>query len=527
MENDDRHEKFDDSKEKYSSSKKSKSSNKESNSNSVDSNDNSIEKLNEKDSKDTELAVFFRSNKSDKVDSAGKKELKDNTEQEPNLSEEEVHEATIVIIDSLTQEVADELEFAEPNSLNEFEALADAVFLDELIEIAEAEGEITKESIEQAYNEAVVDLSLDETDSLIDNPVVTDDSDDEPDKLGSNQEENSQNTLPIASNPISPSSNQNVTSSPTQPASFTYNNLQVNNYTNKLSAPSKTIETVEIIHGRRSDMLVGAIIGYIIGRRGGRKRTEKKLKPKIDNLEKQVTELHNTIVEKELRIRKLARDNVELSKDVENKTSIAIERRHTKKDIKEKLKRREELSKDPSVERIGKFSLPALKIFHERRLPDGSENSPKRKQVEIMTESELLDKVAGLKIHGLDVATMYRKKRLTLETLRQITKEYLRSGPFEQTFNLELLPDEKEIEQKRQKISSAHSNGFANQVSNENRYNDKKGQISDIEKANKLADALLMTRQKPNTANNNKYIIFGIITGIIVAVLAITMLLLS
>jgi hypothetical protein len=389
----------------------------------------------------------------------------------PNLSEEELLEATLAIVDARTQEVTEELATVEPDSQAEYEALADALFLESLQELAEGREDITRELINNALAEALEDLSLSEENihnenvddnNGTDNQVDTDlDDDNTPSAMSNvtsaNVASGGQSPVP----PISPvpliSSSPNISSPYSHYHTQQTRTVQSSNYNN---APVGTNE----IHNHRSDMLVGAILGYILGRREGRKRTEKKLQPKIDNLEKQVAVLHDTILEKEVIIRKAVRENTNQPNTGNISVEKVMERRKTRKHVKETLKRHEELSKDPGVEKIGRFSLPALKVFHEKRLPDGSENSPKRKQVEVMTEAELLDKVAGLKIHGLDVATMYKRKRLTLDSLRQITKEYLRGGPFKQTFSLELLSDEREVAIKQQQVQQVHEK--SQQVSN-------------------------------------------------------------
>jgi hypothetical protein len=56
-------------------------------------------------------------------------------------------------------------------------------------------------------------------------------------------------------------------------------------------------------------LLVGGIVGYFIGRRRGRIQTEKRMKVVQRKLEKQVTEIQHTVVQKELEVQKLARDN--------------------------------------------------------------------------------------------------------------------------------------------------------------------------------------------------------------------------
>ncbi len=480
-----------------------------------------------------------------------------------NLTNEEVQEATLAIVDARTQEVSEELETTESDSVDEFEALADAVFLESLQDLATNETEMTPEVIDAAFEEALEDLSINEE---IEQPeeevepeeaaevVVIDDEDDP--------------TLPpiVPVSPPTPPIVPPVTSSPPTPpvappmppagpptppmgptagpptpgVNYNYGpQYNPNVAQNNINTPAPII--IEEIHNHHSDLLLGAILGYIIGRRGGRKRTEKKLIPKIEKLENQVKTLHDTIIEKEVQIRKIARENAEtIKRKLETNSTKApasaaliLERRKTRKEVKETLRRREILASDPGVEKIGKFSLPALKVFHERRLPDGTENSPSRKRVEVMDESELIEKAQLIFVHNLSVVEMYQHNRLTLDSLRQVTKEYLRSGPYEQTFMRELLPDPEEIENKRNQVASVESTIdhqdmkeiYGNHSKDSNKFvntntpepprliNQTITMNSDMPTAEKIAQKT----PKPAQPKVKKTIVSGAITGIVIA----------
>lgn len=491
-----------------------------------------------------------------------------------NLTNEEVQEATLAIVDARTQEVGEELETAEPDSVDEFEALADAVFLESLQELASNESEMTPEVIDAAFDEALEDLSINEeaeepTEEVIEaveteeTAEVPADKDDDP------------SVIPVASvtpptppvvPPVAPRPPTPPVAPPMPPVgppappvgppivppmpgtSYNYSPPYNPNIPQpNINTPAPII--IEEIHNHHSDLLLGAILGYIIGRRGGRKRTEKKLIPKIDKLEEQVKTLHDTILEKEVKIRKIARENAEMIQRKLNTANSQVsidaimERRKTRKEVKESLKRREILAKDPGVEKIGKFSLPALKVFHERRLPDGTENSPERKRVEIMNESELIEKAQLVFVHNLSVVEMYRRGRLTLESLRQITKEYLRSGPYEQTFLRELLPDPEVIESKRNQVANVEStvdhqgmkeiygnqlkdsNKFVNTNTSENIRTANQPNVIGTDESN--AEKIVSKTSKPASSQVKKMAISGAITGIVIAAIVAVALLIS
>jgi hypothetical protein len=448
-----------------------------------------------------------------------------------NLSEEEVIEATLAIVDAKTQDVSEELQLVKPDSPEEFEALASAIFLEELREIVESEDILTDEIINQAYVEALQDLSIisDTIDSIDESEISIHDDENRAlidKKILNNQDVASSDDTSLGPDSISQFPQhpygQNIQTPLISQNQSINNYIQPNSYYSNSRALVETkTETVEVIHGSRSDMLVGLVLGYIIGRRSGRKRSEKKMQPKMDNLEEQITALHAAIARKEMHIRSVARNSSESVDNSKQITSDLIERRIIRKNVKQNLSRREVLARDVGVEKIGKFSLPALKVFHERRLPDGTENNSTRKQVEIMSESELLEKVAGLRIHGLDVVEMYRRKRLTQDALRQITKEYLRSGPFRHTFSYELLPDNEEIDITRRRAAHlAHDKKNINNSSQEMNSQSPSNKVI----AEKKAESLIMIdRQKSGEGSNNYYLIFSVIAGIVTVVVLIIM----
>jgi hypothetical protein len=475
--------------------------------------------------------------------------IKDEVEQEvdENLTNQEVQEATIAIADARTQEVSEELNSAEPDSVDEFVALADAVFLESLKDLASEDTEVTPELIEAAFDEALDDLSLD------DNPVEAADA--PPDLLEpaevadvpTDDDELDPNAPPVAPVipptppvvPPVPQSGPNIIPPnppvplPSGGAAYNYGPPPIgpnfNQNPNTANSPNVAPVIVQEIYNQHSDLLLGIIVGYLIGRRGGRKRTEKKLIPKIDKLEEQVKTLHDTILEKEVKIRKIARENAEeIKRKLELNSAVApvsaaliLERRKTRKEVKETLKRREILASDPGVEKIGKFSLPALKVFHERRLPDGTENSPLRKRVEVMNTFELLEKVEGLVIHDLRVTEMYHRGRLSDDALRQITREYLRSGPYEQTFFQELLPDPEHIETLKKQVIEKNIINSVDETS--------RNQFV-VEPSKRSGSEFPLTQKKTRVfealKKQKNYVISGFISAVtLVAILAVFMLL--
>lgn len=496
----------------------------------TDSEDESEQENRQSEDTDTkrEQASFFKrlEKESDK---------KEEAEQEPNLSEEEVQEATLALVDTRTQEISEELEHANPDSPEEFEAVADAVFLESLQDLVTQEIEVTPELLDEAFKEAIEDLELTAETDHPETDAIEQEVDDSTNDASTRElleesevdDGDSSTTPTVPVPPIPPTPPTPPVGPPSTPFTPSPGGpLGQNYYTQPMqqnmlhNSPNSQPVIVQEIHNHHSDLLLGVIVGYIIGRRGGRKRTEKKLQPKIDNLEEQVKVLHDAILEKEILIRKIARKNMESTKPT-SATAMLVERRRARKDVKETLRRRKELAMMPGVEKIGRFSLPALKVFHERRLPDGTENSPKRVQVEVMTTEQLLEKVEGLTIHGLRVTEMFHRSRLSVDALRQITKEYLRSGPYEKTFFHELQPDPQHIETLTKQViekNKAHAvdETLKSQFA-ENPARNKDTTFIDSQK--KKADAVKALKKQ------RQFVVSGVLAGIVLAAIMVAFLL--
>ncbi|MFT4532217.1 MAG: hypothetical protein ACI9T8_000228 [Candidatus Saccharimonadales bacterium] len=422
------------------------------------------------------------------------------------MDNEEVSEVAIELVNARGEEINNELNDAEPDSPEEFEAIAGAAFLESLRERAEGDEPLTPEEVDAALAEAAEDLSLDLEvagddvegvgESVEDHeaPLVAPEGSVDSAESEADPDDPAAVVPPVPPVPLAP------TGSPTPPVPAPNNPLPTpggpnrpppiypptppgpnspppspdssqtvvspfiynppsggGNRRNAAPANPNTRSDDEVYQRRqrRRSLLVGLLVGYVVGRRGGRKRTERKLEPKINNLEKEVTRLHNTVADGEDKIRKMARKAAESKPDSKEKTIQLIERRKVRAEVKQQIEKRKELAENPKVEKVGRFSLPAMNIFREKRLIDGSENDPKRKRVEVMTTTELIDKLGNTKVDGLVLVEMYKKGRISEETMRTLTAEYLRSGSYESTFRRELLPDPAEMDKVRGKISEA------------------------------------------------------------------------
>lgn len=445
--------------------------------------------------KSKKSAAFFASESSEKnTKGTQDNEKSDDNSEVQNLSEDEVQEVVQIIIDEREQIVSNELAVAKEGSVEELEAVASGVFLESLRHKSLNDDEITPDIIEQAYEESVEDLDIDTE------IAVTDDSFED-------EDENTVITTEVANNntqitAITPSASP----SPTNPRSATSNTPPLLNTTPPTKQVSRNQNRnivpvpMPIPLDSSTAVLTGAITGYILGRRN-KKNNEKNKTVTNNKLDSQIKKLQTAIYEKESKLRDLVRKSTESNIINPNKPIFIAERRKKRIEIRQELKRREELINNPKIEKIGNFSLPALKIYRERRLPDGSENHPKRKPVEIMTVTELLEKSGHVKYEKWRIDELYKSHRITEKVLRQVTKEYMRGGPYKQTLAREVLPDPKIIAESHQKINDIHQQ-IDNSQSNKSNFEKSKSEFKNKEKSKNPPNEIIYSKKQPLSKNN-------------------------
>ncbi len=261
-----------------------------------ESDDDSDEDEQEDDEEDKRPASFFKG-----------KEGTDQEEQDKQsegLTEAEVNEAFIAIVDGLSRELRSEFEIASESSIAELEVVAVAAFIDSFREKLESgEQAITEELLDEALCEAIEDLLC------IDENAVDEAELNEP-AVETNDGNNA----------------ESIDGGSVAKSAISGGNGGANNYVNGISnAPNtppvaasvaafvasnkNTIDknTVEK-NNRGKGLLIGGVVGYIIGRRHGRKRAEATFQPEIDKLENQVAELYKAVAAREHLMRSVVQE---------------------------------------------------------------------------------------------------------------------------------------------------------------------------------------------------------------------------
>lgn len=452
-------------------------------------------------------------------------------EQEEGLSDDEVHEAINIIIDARGDELREELNDAEEGSSQQLEVIAHTLFLESLRKRADSEEPLTPASVDEAYDEVIDDLEY-----------FPDDYDKETGDVASESVDiaidgNMHNEVPdvvippppsltppprLTIPPVTPPGGLGGPSGPSfqNPHMFNAQPSQSNQHN---STPNYNRQPYQ--RKRNYDLLVGAVVGYMVGRRGGRKRTEKRLNPEIDKLESEVVTLNSVIAEKELRIREVARKKVEQKSEstpVVNITETVVINRQKRIEKNKITQRKTELVSNPKVEKLGVFNLKTLEVFREKRFIDGSENSPKRKPVEIMTVKELSEKVQGVRVDDIDILQAYKDGRISQETLREVTKLYMRSGDYKNYFRRELQNDPKELEQTRESVGKMYNQSTVQPMParEDTRTNQSQQAVADTN-ASKHTDTAINTPGKDKVNDNKRALPWTAVAtvGAIVAIL--------
>ncbi len=197
-------------------------------------------------------------------------------------------------------------------------------------------------------------------------------------------------------------------------------------------------------------LLVGGIVGYLIGRRRGRIKTEKRLLPVQNKLEKEVQSLQANLLEKEIVIRQASAEKrrAALSPASERLITIAAEQ-----------KRWQAAESQPAA-----FKLPPERIGHvlmtvERgravpgakvELPAGAQKLSIEKQVATMPRAELLAVSEKIAVEGTTLRQIYETHLVGERGLRRLVMEHLSGGDVPRALRRELV--EREIDFERDPI---------------------------------------------------------------------------
>ncbi|MCA9323702.1 hypothetical protein KC992_01215, partial [Candidatus Saccharibacteria bacterium] len=358
-------------------------------------------------------------------------QLVEHTEEAPNETQGELTEDFQELVIDRLQEVEHELELPlVPEKAAE--VVADAEFLEHVGERLE-EGLSPEDAIDDALEDEFIPPEADATEQDLNDAENFEESDDD-DPAATNQSQTQippPTPTPIPRRPVTPSPTTPAPPRPTPPSPPIPPIPPVPNpnlYTapptpNVVSAPNVVPMNEMYTRNRRTgDILLGGILGYMIGRRGGRKRTEARMQPEIDERDKALEDLGRKLDESEKKVRTITSERIikepELvnrvrdaeepkaviaEKLVENADTVSIERE--KRIIEQQEKEFENIlteQTERSIERSNAEISDPIPVPMIERAPQPApeartqtevigEFREKRKDVKTMTVSELLE----------------------------------------------------------------------------------------------------------------------------------------
>jgi len=417
--------------------------------------DSSDEEAEEKPKRLSTLESFFENREKDAEKKKDRQE-KDTKPPEKVLTKSETQEAVQKISVEAKPEVQQKLNQTEQNSAEELEAATVLELYNQLEGIEVEEGQQIEEVIDKAGDKALSELELpDKTEDIEDNPNMLVSTSatttarnttipPTPPTTGSNTTGGNNFPPPPFPRPTAvngnnqppPPTNRALTGMPPLPQFGAPN-------PNAISMPptQQTAEKDSYYNrgDRRRDLLVGGLVGYFIGRHRGRIKTEERLLPIQQKLEKEVRGLHEAITRKEAEVRAIAAKKFEAASTAETLS------RH------EKIER---LKSQPLP--TTRFENPELLISNKQKVPERiasfviekstkPETAPLR-NIEQMSIPELLEVAEQVRVENVSLRTMYERGILDQNSLRQAIKEHLRGNRIERLMPELLIGNERRQE---------------------------------------------------------------------------------
>lgn len=205
---------------------------------------------------------------------------------------------------------------------------------------------------------------------------------------------------------------------------------------------------------RGRDLLAGGIIGYAIGRRGGKKRSEAKLKPENEVLAKEVATTKKHLEMREAQVKRMALEQRE-----QNTIQATKEATKASPKIVEKL---------PVTEILRRSVIAPVEVEGAvTKTPEKAQTNPEIvdqkqiKRVEQLPTPDILKIAENLYISGVSVKRLYETNQIDRAGLIHIVKQGLEGKDLKSAFKHVELGQERQRERAREFRHDDVTNGSA------------------------------------------------------------------
>ncbi len=214
-----------------------------------------------------------------------------------------------------------------------------------------------------------------------------------------------------------------------------------------ISSPTTSTRTVERttspeIDSRRNnnEFLIGGVLGYMVGRRGGRKRTERRLQPEINKLTSEVetTKLH--LAGREAELRKIASEKIREYESSKREAAPSTTRKPVHEILRQTITAPENVTISSHQAAEQKPKQPEVTSVPETTI----------KKIEQYSTPELLQAAESMFVSGISVRSLYESNRIDRVGLVRVVQEGLRGNNITDVFEKVELGRERQRERARE-----------------------------------------------------------------------------
>lgn len=214
---------------------------------------------------------------------------------------------------------------------------------------------------------------------------------------------------------------------------------------------------------RGQDLLAGGVVGYMIGRRGGRKRTEAKLNPKIKELEAEVETAKKNLSEKEQKLQRIVAASFQRPENAPRVQKPVAERAEQQLvDLKPEADPKQEHAQPKPVREVLRRAVEVPTYLQASEIDPKTEVqavphatkqeviNAKVKRLDTLSTPEILAEAEHFYAGGTNVRRLYETNQIDRKGLIHLVKEGYRGKDLRKAFEKVELGRERQRERARE-----------------------------------------------------------------------------